>query len=135
MFLKEGIGGHHAGEVHELVHGLQVQPSLDARILQDPLDLGGKNDPAVRQGVKEGADAGLVPDKEELFLLHVIEGDGELAVQFFREFLSQLLVQVEADLHVRLCGKNMALCHQLFPELSVIIDLSVAGHDNVPVFV
>ena len=84
-------------------------------------------------GVKERSDAHAIPGQEQGSVKLIVDGKGELTIEFMDTVCTFFLIQMDNDFCVGICGKVMATADKLLSKFRVIEYFTVK--DNPLVFI
>jgi hypothetical protein len=99
------------------------------------LDLRAEEEAAVRHGVVEWLDADAVACEEQPLAARIPDRECEHPPQMAEHRFAVLLVEVHEGLGVGSRAVDVPARHQLRPQLSVVVDLSIEGDPDGAVLV
>ncbi len=118
-----------------LLQGFRVQSFFVRRMRQDALDLRGKEETAIGEGIVKRFDTERIPGGVELFLFLVPYCEGEHAAQMPGQFLAPFFISVQQHFRISLGGKVMSGPDQLGPQLPVVVYFPIKYQHQFPGFV
>src|SRR6266545_2209815 len=113
----------------------EVRPQFHKIACQQPLDLGGEQQPVPLMIVVERLDAQPITCREQLVPARVVNRKGKHPIQASETVVPPLLVSLEHHFGVALGAEGMSKGVELLTNLSVVVDLAVVGNPERPVVV
>jgi len=114
----------HKAQGQEIIDGFLVGNTFNG-VLQDALDLGGKDKAFFILAKIEGLYTEPVTREEENPFIFIVNDKGPHAIEPFDTFRSPLFVGMEDHLAVCLRAEGMAGAEEILPEFTVVVDLPI----------
>jgi hypothetical protein len=116
------------------VEAFQIELTRYVVPREKSLDLRGKDDVSLSFVIVKGLLPRPVSSRQETLTRAVPKREGKLPVEVSRDFVSPYLVAVHHDFHIRAGGEPVATPDELFSELAVVVDLTVADESQTSIF-
>ena len=132
---EHGARADQAGQREHLIEAGEIDTALDARMGEDCLDLGSKNEAFPDDGIEQRRDAELVAGCEQALAGLVEQDKCELAVHLVEEAVAVLFIKMDQDFDVCAGTEAVALADQVFAKRAIIENLAVTDEKQAVVLV
>src|SRR5579871_554841 len=117
------------------VQGIEIRTLLDQAGIENGLNFGSKNQPAIFKVIIQRLDPQAVAGREQLSLAEIVDRESEHAIQLLQAVFSPQLIGVEQYLSVAGRAQLHALCLQLKGDFLVVVNFSIEDDPQVALLI